>query len=56
MVYDMFTFGGAYRKRTDEDCILLFKNAYEENLQDSYLHPLLEYLLGIPSQNIHKQH
>lgn len=31
MVYDMFAFGGAYRKRTDEDCILLFKNAYEEN-------------------------
>ena len=31
MVYDMFAFGGAYRRRTDEDCILLFKNAYEEN-------------------------
>ena len=31
MVYDMFAFGGAYRNRTDEDCILLFKNAYEEN-------------------------
>ena len=31
MVYDMFAFGGAYRKRTDEDCIWLFKNAYEEN-------------------------
>ena len=30
-VYDMFAFGGAYRTRTDEDCILLFKNAYEEN-------------------------
>ena len=30
-VYDMFATGGAYRKRTDEDCILLFKNALEEN-------------------------
>ena len=31
MVYDMFAFGGAYRKRSLEDCVLLFKNAYEEN-------------------------
>lgn len=30
-VYDMFALGGAYRNRTDEDCILLFKNALEEN-------------------------
>lgn len=30
-VYDMFATGGAYRKRSDEDCILLFKNAYEED-------------------------
>lgn len=30
-VYDMFAFGGAYRQRSDEDCILLFKNALEEN-------------------------
>lgn len=30
-LYDMFAFGGAYRKRSDEDCILLFKNAYKEN-------------------------
>ena len=30
-LYDCFAFGGAYRKRSDEDCILLFKNAYEEN-------------------------
>ena len=30
-VYDMFAFGGAYRTRTDADCILLFKNAIEEN-------------------------
>lgn len=31
MVYDMFALGAAYRKRSDEDCILLFKNALEEN-------------------------
>ena len=30
-VYDMFAFGGAYRSRTDADCILLFKNAFEED-------------------------
>lgn len=30
-LYDMFALGGAYRSRTDEDCILLFKNAYMEN-------------------------
>lgn len=28
-VYDMFAFGGAYRKRSDEDIILLFKEAFE---------------------------
>lgn len=30
-VYDMFALGGAYRQRPGEDCILLFKNAFEEN-------------------------
>lgn len=30
-VYDLFAMGAAYRSRSDEDCILLFKNAYEEN-------------------------
>lgn len=30
-VYDMFALGGAYRNRTIEDCILLFKNALAEN-------------------------
>lgn len=30
-IYDLFAFGGAYRSRSDEDCILLFKNAFEEN-------------------------
>lgn len=28
---DLFAFGAAYRTRSDEDCILLFKNAFEEN-------------------------
>ena len=31
MVYDMFALGGAYRRRSDEDCILLFKNSYAED-------------------------
>lgn len=30
-LYDMFAMGAAYRKRSDEDVILLFKNAYEES-------------------------
>ena len=30
-VLDMFAQGGAYRKRSDDDCILLFKNAYADN-------------------------
>ena len=30
-VYDMFALGAAYRSRSEEDCILLFKNAFEEN-------------------------
>lgn len=28
---DMFSMGASYRSRSDADCILLFKNAYEEN-------------------------
>lgn len=30
-VYDLFALGGAYRQRTENHCILLFKNALEEN-------------------------
>ena len=30
-LYDMFAMGGAYRSRSEDDCILLFKNAYAEN-------------------------
>lgn len=30
-VYDLFAMGGAYRSRSDDDCILLFKKAFEED-------------------------
>lgn len=30
-VMDLFAFGGAYRSRSDADCILLFKEAFDEN-------------------------
>lgn len=30
-VYDMFALGGAYRERSDEDCIVLFQKALKEN-------------------------
>ena len=30
-VYDLFAFGAAYRQRSDEDCIFLFKQAFEED-------------------------
>ena len=30
-VYDLFAQGAAMRGANDSDCILLFKNAYEEN-------------------------
>lgn len=30
-VYDLFALGAAYRNRSDSDCILLFKNAFEED-------------------------
>ena len=32
-VYDMFAFGGAYRNRSEADCILLFKNAFDEDAE-----------------------
>lgn len=28
---DFFAFGGAYRSRSDEDCIFLFKKAFDED-------------------------
>lgn len=30
-LYDMFALSGAYRTRSDEDCIVLFKKAYKES-------------------------
>ena len=30
-ILDMFAVGGAYRNRSDEDIILLFENAFDEN-------------------------
>lgn len=42
---DMFALGGAYRSRSDEDIILLFKNAYEEN--PTYALKCLFYLRDI---------
>lgn len=30
-VYDLFALGGAYRNRSDDDCILLFKKAFEQD-------------------------
>lgn len=32
-VYDMFALGGAYRSRSDEDCIVLFMKALDENAE-----------------------
>ena len=47
MVYDMFAFGGAYRGRSEEDCILLFKNAYDQDPE--YALKCLFYLRDITS-------
>lgn len=30
-LYDLFALGGAYRSRSEDDCILLFKEAYQES-------------------------
>ena len=30
-LYDLFAFGAAYRQRPENDCVLLFKNAYMKN-------------------------
>ena len=30
-LYDMFALGAAYRSRSEDDCVLLFKSAYEED-------------------------
>ena len=44
-LYDMFSLGGAYRNRSIEDCILLFKNAFEAD--ETYALKCLFYLRDI---------
>lgn len=47
-LYDLFSLGGAYRARSEEDCILLFKEAYLED--HKYALKCLAYLRDIESQ------
>ena len=42
---DLFAMGGAYRSRSDEDVIFLFKKAFEEN--PSYAMKCLFYLRDV---------
>lgn len=44
-LYDLFALGGAYRKRTDEDCIRLFEKAYNDD--PTYAMKCLFYLRDI---------
>lgn len=44
-VYDMFGLGGAYRHRSDEDCIFLFSKALKEN--EEYALKCLFYLRDV---------
>ena len=44
-LYDMFALGGAYRTRSDEDCVFLFMKAFEEN--PTYAMKCLFYLRDI---------
>ena len=42
---DLFALGGAYRGRSDDDCITLFKKAFEED--ESYAMKCLFYIRDI---------
>lgn len=42
---DLFALGAAYRTRSDEDCILLFKKAFEEN--EAYAMKCLFYIRDV---------
>ena len=44
-VYDLFALGGAYRNRTDNDCISLFNAALEED--ETYAMKCLFYLYDV---------
>ena len=44
-LYDLFALGGSYRARSEDDCILLFKKAFEEN--EEYSLKCLFYLRDI---------
>ena len=44
-LYDLFALGAAYRKRSDEDCILLFRKAFDEN--PSYALKCLFYIRDV---------
>ena len=44
-LYDLFALGGSYRSRTESDCIVLFKSAYQEN--PTYALKCLWYLRDI---------
>ena len=44
-LYDLFALGGSYRSRTESDCIILFKAAYQEN--PAYALKCLWYLRDI---------
>lgn len=45
---DLFAMGAAMRNRTEADCILLFKNAYEENPE--YAMKCLFYIRDVKAQ------